>query len=100
MGKAKAETPWTWKQIAALKGPQLAAFYMAYGDRGRVARRVAQDRPPYAVWRSCPIALDKGPCSVISPRWLGSDEERDLPCVDRAPLVYARMIAEYGRLPE
>jgi len=100
----RTEKPWTWRQIAALEGTALRAFCKAYGDRGRVARLIAtrEGRPKGKLmqWVPCPINLDAGSCPVLSDRWRVEERERGMSCLDRAPLVYARMVAKLGRMPE
>ncbi len=105
MGKRAAEAPWTWSEISALEGAALARFHRDYGERAKAARMVA-----CYMARACGItgAASRVPC--LTP-WWGSDEcpanrkrwrrrtdPRD--CIDAAPLVYARMVAELGLLPE
>lgn len=99
MGKQRAERPWTWRQIAALKGTDLAAFLDAYGERGQMARVIARAQAPGG-WLRCPLNREH-PCPILSLQWMGADpvRERGLRCQERAVLIYARMIAELGLLP-
>ncbi len=111
MTRAKVEKPWTWKQIARLKGKARASFIETYGDRGKAAL-VASDHPPgrhtsavncYGVehpehrrrsslgWecKGCPLDC----FGVWREGITGS-------CSASAMLVYDRMVKKLGLLPE
>jgi hypothetical protein len=106
MGRTKDMKPWTWEEIFKLKGKARTAFLRAYGDRARVALTVAYCISPerHKPGSRMPCAgtirekAEWGMCPFYESRWRRHDDP--LSCVDRSPLVYARMVVELGLLPE
>ena len=109
--KEEIMKPWTWEEIAKLRGKARASFIKTYGARAKAAL-VASDHPPgeytsavncYGFWHpehrrrsslgwecgECPLDC----CGVWRRRITGS-------CSASAMLVYARMVKELGLLPE
>ena len=102
MGR-RLEAAWTWAEIAALTGKALRAFHRAYGDRAKVARMVAvhlaRARGEDVDVPCCdPIWWSHDECPARQTPWC--QESDPSACIEAAPLVYARMIKELGRLPE
>lgn len=99
----KMMKPWTWEQIAKLKGKAARNFLETYGDRGKAAMMMAYQwaltqkkhsnscvGPVYWACTACPLGRE----SV----WRRAHDARF--CVDAAPSIYSRMIAKLGLLPE
>ena len=107
---ARVVKPWTWEQIAALRGRRREAFLKAYGDRGKVAcvvsKKVLSDQGQTDEmsrllscrgWSclQCPVFPEGA-----GRAWCDKGRQAQLGCVDYSPEVYAAMVKELGLLPE
>jgi hypothetical protein len=110
MGRKNSSTaPWTWEEIAKLKGKAADAFMKTYGDRG-VAALLASGHAPGTWKEPCPYAGRepcvfkyreeyKGKCPMDnSSEWRNKHSQR--PCSQESMEVYTRMVEKLGLLPK